>query len=154
MRAYGEMAGELWQRGERAQAIELEQLWNDLQQKLQFAVLCSYPIDVFSADFCEEEVTGVLQQHTHLSPSGSSAELGRVLDRALDDVLGESAAGVRLRIGKPSGEMMPSMPKAEQTVLWLRKHLPQVADPILERARELYDGGSRRVYLRQQHSRA
>jgi len=43
IRAYGEMVGLLWNEGNAAAALRLEDLWNELQQRIAFPLLCSYP---------------------------------------------------------------------------------------------------------------
>jgi len=43
LRAYGEMVGLLWVDGNAAAALRIEDLWNDLQQRVAFPLLCSYP---------------------------------------------------------------------------------------------------------------
>src|SRR5205807_4393941 len=43
VRAYGEMVAVLWERGDVHGAIELERLWNELQEELEFSLLCAYP---------------------------------------------------------------------------------------------------------------
>lgn len=153
LRAFGDMVGVLWQRGERDAAVELERLWIGLQKEVGFALFCAYPVDVFSDEFRAEDLGGVFETHTHVFPSASSADLGRVLDRAMDEVLGSQAGDVRSRITRGSDVLVP-MPKAEQMILWLRTHLPDVAGAIVSRAHELYEIGTPRVYLRQEHSSA
>lgn len=154
LRAFGDMVGVLWQRGDRHAAVELERLWNSLQKRLGFALFCTYPVDVFGEEFCAENLEGVFESHSHIFPSASSADLGRVLDRAMDEVLGPQARDVRSRISARTGDSLPPMPKAEQMILGLRTHLPDIAGTVLNRARELYEIGSPRVYLRQEHSSA
>lgn len=41
VRAYGEMVGLLWTDGNAAAALRLEDLWNELQQRIAFPLLCS-----------------------------------------------------------------------------------------------------------------
>jgi len=154
VRAFGDMVGILWQREERTAAMQLERLWRDLQCELGFALFCSYPIDVFSEEFVSEDVRGIFDVHTHAFPSAEPAEFGRVLDRAMDEVLGARAKDVRLRIEcLHRARSSAAMPKTEQMILAIRKHLPDYAEAILARARDLYDSSAPRVFLRQEHSR-
>jgi hypothetical protein len=151
LRAFGDMVGLLWDREEREAAVELERLWNGLQSELGFPLFCSYAIDVFSEHFSEDALHGVFDTHTHLCPTAGSAEIGRVLEQAIDEVLGaDAAADVRSRMRARRSGL--SMPKPEQMILWVRSHLPQFAGKILNRARELYDVTAPRVYLREEHS--
>lgn len=148
LRVFGDMVGLLWLRGLRQTAVELERRWNVLQRDLGFGLFCGYPIDVFSAEFTPERVGEVLEEHTQLLPVASSAELGRALDRAIDDVLGADATAVRTRIDSRGRRDGPAIPKPEQIMLWLRGNLPEYAPAILERTRELYEAAAPRLHLR------
>ena len=50
VRAFGEMVAILWEQGNRAAAVRLEELWNELQKTQTFALFCAYPIEGFSDD--------------------------------------------------------------------------------------------------------
>ena len=50
VRAFGEMVALLWKKGNRAGAIELEALWNDLAKVYSFALFCAYPNDPWAED--------------------------------------------------------------------------------------------------------
>ena len=65
VRAFGEMVGLLWARGERYEAIRLEEFWNELLKGSDFSLYCAYPIDIFSDCFQMSSLTGVLAAHTH-----------------------------------------------------------------------------------------
>lgn len=41
-RAYGEMVGLLWAQGNAAGALRLEDMWNELQQRVSFPLMCAY----------------------------------------------------------------------------------------------------------------
>ena len=43
--AYGDMVDELWKRGKRRTAADLEWYWNDLGSRLPFSLFCGYSID-------------------------------------------------------------------------------------------------------------
>jgi anti-sigma regulatory factor (Ser/Thr protein kinase) len=43
VRAYGEMVALLWERGNVAGAMELEDLWNELGSRVAFSLFCAYP---------------------------------------------------------------------------------------------------------------
>ena len=44
VRAYGEMVDVLWTRGDVVEALALEDMWNDLRDRLSFQLLCGYAI--------------------------------------------------------------------------------------------------------------
>ena len=86
-------------------------------------------------------------------PAESSAELGRALDRAMDEVLGERAMHVRSLDAQFAGEGWASMPKLESMILRLKAAVPEAAGTILSRARAHYERSAPRPYLRLEHSR-
>jgi hypothetical protein len=136
VRAYGEMVGLLWKDGRFSAAVRLEELWNRLLESSDVSLFCSYPIDVFSPEFKASSVDALLCAHTHLVPTDSAVE--EALRRAMDDVLGARADGLRNLMQTNHRPAWASMPKAEAIILWLRNNLPGSADQILNRAREYY----------------
>ena len=137
IRAYGEMVGVLWTAERYAAAIRLEELWNTLLADGGFKLFCAYPIDVFGEGFRPDDVDALLAKHTHLLPAGNAA-LQRAVDRAMDEVLGQRAHGVRELSGRHGRPAWPALPSAEATILWLRANLPVYADEIVARARRYY----------------
>jgi anti-sigma regulatory factor (Ser/Thr protein kinase) len=65
VRAYGEMVTLLWEAGDVLPAVELEMLWNELQEELDFSLVCAYPTSADSAD----ELTGALGEVCNLHSS-------------------------------------------------------------------------------------
>jgi len=67
--AYGEMVSVLWEAGDVLGAIELEKLWNRLQEELTFTLLCAYR----HATVSDPEQAAALEQvcclHTHVVPA-------------------------------------------------------------------------------------
>jgi len=63
IRAYGEMVDVLWRSGERAAAIRLEEMWNDLRDRYEFSLLCAYGIDAF---YKETGLRDVCATHSHV----------------------------------------------------------------------------------------
>jgi PAS domain S-box-containing protein len=68
LRAYGEMVDVLWNQGDRKSAIRLEELWNDLQNRHLFTLLCAYAM----AGFYKEPafLHSVCNAHTHVVGEG------------------------------------------------------------------------------------
>jgi anti-sigma regulatory factor (Ser/Thr protein kinase) len=62
VRVFGELVAVLWQRGDVAGAIELEQAWNELGRGVAFSLLCAYPQSV-AADGHEGEFCQVCDTH-------------------------------------------------------------------------------------------
>jgi hypothetical protein len=138
LRAYGEMVGLLWQRGEFQAAIRLEQFWNKLMGANALNLFCAYPIDLFGKDFQTETLHALLCEHTHLVPAGRNGDLSNAIQRSMDEVLGPNAKGLQARIEADHQPSWASMPEAETVILWLRNNLPEHADEILARARRYY----------------
>ena len=65
VRVFGEMVALLWERGAAAAAIRLEELWNELATRYDFALLCAYPV-AFLDDGDLAAAASVCGQHSHL----------------------------------------------------------------------------------------
>lgn len=69
VRIYGEMVGLLWQEGNVAAAIALEDLWNDLATRYPFSLFCAYPMPASDTDtkafrtICGQHSKVALQAH-------------------------------------------------------------------------------------------
>ena len=134
VRAYGEMVGVLWEASRFAAAIRLEEFWNALLRDGGLRLFCAYPIDVCGDGFTPADVDAVMSSHTHVVPTGS--ELLPALERAMYDVLGTSAAAVRVLTDEHRRPSWATMPRAEATILWLRDNVPSLSGAILTRTRE------------------
>ncbi|MGH3277940.1 MAG: MEDS domain-containing protein [Trebonia sp.] len=58
VRIYAELVALLWDAGQVALALELEEMWNDLASRLPFELLCGYPARLWAG----REDTGPLEQ--------------------------------------------------------------------------------------------
>ena len=80
VRAYGEMVDILWQQGNHAAALALEEMWNSLAEVYVFDLLCGYAM----APFYDAPGTGGLSEvcdtHTHVSVEPVSADGSRTPD--------------------------------------------------------------------------
>jgi PAS domain S-box-containing protein len=74
LRAYGEMVDVLWKEDQRQAAISLEQLWNDLQARRSFTLLCAYAM----ASFYKEPAAlhAVCGTHTHIVTNQANGDTG------------------------------------------------------------------------------
>jgi PAS domain S-box-containing protein len=70
VRAYGEMVDILWRDGQRKAALRLEELWNDLQSRHSFRLLCAYAM----ASFYKQPagLQCVCATHTHVLETNAS----------------------------------------------------------------------------------
>ena len=138
LRAYGEMVGVLWKVRQFSAAIRLEQLWNRLLEQSSFSLYCAYAIDIFGKEFEVGHLDGVLCAHSHLVPAQPDGRLETALNRAMEAILGDKARALDVLIKANYRPSWAVMPNAENTVLWLRKNLPQHADAIVSLARQRF----------------
>src|SRR6185436_9997119 len=75
VKAFGEMVALLWSEGNHAAAIQLEQLWNDLQKAHSFSLFCAYPITGLSGEQFIEPTLNVCKVHSRVIPAESYASL-------------------------------------------------------------------------------
>lgn len=66
VRIYGEMVAVLWDQGNIAAAIALEDLWNDLATSHSFSLYCGYPIHAFVAEASAEPFQKICGQHSRV----------------------------------------------------------------------------------------
>lgn len=69
MRTFGELVALLRAYGNRAEAIHLEELWNNLAKTHSFSLFCAYPMHGFSREVYEIEFAEICQQHSHVIPA-------------------------------------------------------------------------------------
>jgi MEDS: MEthanogen/methylotroph, DcmR Sensory domain len=61
---FGEMVAVLWERGNKAGALALEHLWNDLLSQRAFHLHCAYPRSLFSGDALG--MANICDSHSHI----------------------------------------------------------------------------------------
>ena len=72
IRAYGEMVALLWDAGNVPGAIELERLWNEMANELEFSLLCAYPAASVSTPHQQDALHEVCDLHSLVVPSPAS----------------------------------------------------------------------------------
>jgi signal transduction histidine kinase len=90
--AYGEMVDLLWKEGNRAAAIRLEALWNELSEQYGFSLLCAYAIHNFADAAHADQFLEICRLHGHVVPTerytavddaaGRAVEISRLQQRA------------------------------------------------------------------------
>ena len=68
---YGEMVALLWDDGNVAAALALEDLWNDLARTRSFVLLCAYPMRAFEDPASAAAFQRICEQHSSVIPAES-----------------------------------------------------------------------------------
>jgi PAS domain S-box-containing protein len=85
VRVFGEMVDLLWRAGNRAAAIRLEELWNDLGRQQSFTLLCAYAMGNFFMPGDGEVFDKVCNRHSHVVPPiDGAARIVRSLEAELE----------------------------------------------------------------------
>src|SRR6185295_19412026 len=69
VRIFGEMVAQLWAEGNCDGAIQLEELWNDLQKTHPFLLFCAYPMNGLIGEAHVEPLTRVCAGHSRVIPA-------------------------------------------------------------------------------------
>jgi len=138
VRWWGEMVNVLWERGNVAASMNLEDLFDQLAKKHDIAIFCSFLMDNFDGDVHAHMLPRLGTNHSHLIPVEDYARLERAVADALRETVGADEARV-LEGRLLSDYRQPfEMPRAQALLLALRSSLPTLADPVLNRSRALY----------------
>src|SRR4029078_5896629 len=138
VRVGGEMGDVFWERGDIAASMNLEDLFDQLAKKVEISIFCSFLMDNFNGDVHSHMLPRLGTNHSHLIPVEDYGRLERAVEDALRETVGpEEAPVLESRLLAP---VLPpfNMPPAQALLLALRQFLPTVADPVLQRSRELY----------------
>ena len=102
VRAFGEMVALLWAQGNRAAAIRLEELWNDLQRDVRFTLFCAYPMSGFGDDDGHPlGLAHVCAHHSRVVPAESYSALATPDDRLRAiATLQQKAAALEAEVGR------------------------------------------------------
>src|SRR5581483_7614909 len=84
VRAFGEMVALLWAEGNRLAAICLEELWNELQNKIApFSLFCAYSMHNFAGEVYGDQFSEICLRHSHVIPDESYIALASPDERLL-----------------------------------------------------------------------
>jgi hypothetical protein len=138
VRWWGEMVNVLWERGDAAASMGLEDLFDQLAHKHDIAIFCSFLMDNFDGHVHTHMLPRLGENHSHLIPVEDYARLERAVAAALRETIGADEA--RVLESRLLSQYQPpfKMPRAQALLLALRQVLPTVADPVLQRSRSLY----------------
>ena len=104
MRVYGEMVALLWDGGDVASALALEDLWNDLAGVREFALLCAYPMHSFDEEGSAAAFERICDQHTNVISSDAysllpdAAQQSRAIARMQQENVALQAEVLRLKV--------------------------------------------------------
>jgi hypothetical protein len=138
VRWWGEMVNILWEQGNTAASMSLEDQFDRLAHDHDIAIFCSFVMDNFDGEVHTRMLPRLGENHSHLIPVEDYARLERAVSEALREIVGADEARVlegRL-LGRSSARF--HMPRAQALLLALRGMLPVVADAVLQRSRTLY----------------
>jgi signal transduction histidine kinase len=74
IRVYGEMVALLWERGDVADALDLERLWNGFEESGRFELLCGYPTGRGGPDVTTDAFLDLCAAHAAIIPSDGFAD--------------------------------------------------------------------------------
>jgi hypothetical protein len=138
VRWWGEMVDVLWERGDVAASMQLEDLFDQLANEHDIAIFCSFLMDNFDGEVHARMLPRLGTNHSHLIPVEDYARLERAVADALRDTVGaEEAREIEDRLLSEYRQPF-DMPRAQALLLALRQVLPAVAGPVLQRSREQY----------------
>ena len=144
MRWWGEMVNVLWERGDVAGSMSLEDLFDQLGHEQDVALFCSFLMDNFNGEVHTRMLPRLGKNHSHLIPVEDYARLERAVADALRETVGPVEAPVL------EGQLLSRypapfhMPRPQALLLALRQVLPLVADAVLQRSRNLYAASEER----------
>jgi hypothetical protein len=137
VRWWGEMVNLLWERGDVAASMNLEDLFDQLAHEHDIAIFCSFLMDNFNGDVHARMLPRLGENHSHLIPVEDYARLERAVSEALRETVGPDESRVlEERLLRYPGSF--DMPRSQALLLALRQTLPLVADDVLRRSRTLY----------------
>jgi hypothetical protein len=125
VRIYGEMVAVLWDEGNVAAAVALEDLWNDLATTQPFSLFCAYPMQAF----CTEASTGpfrrICGQHSSVIPTERYSGVAGSAEHLRAVAFLEQQAGARVneRVGRVVEEIRASTNLAATSLTRLRSDL-------------------------------
>jgi hypothetical protein len=138
VRWWGEMVNILWERGDVAASMQLEDQFDHLAHEQDIAIFCSFLMDNFDGDVHARMLPRLGENHSHLIPVEDYTRLERAVADALRDTVGPDESRVL------EGQLLSRypaplhMPRPQALLLALRQTLPLVADDVLQRSRTLY----------------
>ena len=142
VRWWGEMVNLLWEQGNVAASMSLEDQFDRLAEHHEIAIFCSFVMDNFNSEVQSRLLPRLGQNHSHLIPVQDYARLERAVGDALRHTVGADDARVLEQQLLSNYSPAFKMPRSQALLLALRESLPDVAESVLTRSRALYHGSS------------
>ena len=144
VRWWGEMVNVLWERGDAAASMNLEDLFDQLAHHHDIAIFCSFLMDNFNGEVHTHMLPRLGENHSHLIPVQDYACLERAVAAALYETFGPDEARI-LEAKLMSQYQAPFvMPRAQILLLALRQVFPTIADSVLQRTGSIYAASTAR----------
>jgi excisionase family DNA binding protein len=101
VRVFGEMVALLVAEGNAEAALSLEALWNGIQQRYAFSLLCAYPMNQFGGDELSALLSDTCGRHSSVIPAEGYSALQGSDDRLREiTALQQKAASLELEIAQ------------------------------------------------------
>ena len=134
-RVYSEMANALWQAGNTAAAIQVEDFWNALAGTFPFSLYCGYTMDTQSEHSYAAPLEELGRTHTDILGTPEDEEFGVALDRASKEMFGIALTQMA---GLSKQDETRRFPSGQRTMLWVKRNLPLSTSQLAERARHYF----------------
>jgi len=134
-RVYSELANALWQAGNTAAAIRVEDFWNALAGTYPFSLYCGYTMDTHSEHSYAAPLEELGRTHSDILGTPEDEEFGVALDRASKEIFGISLTQMA---GVSKQEETRRFPSGQRTMLWVKRNLPLSTSQLAERARHYF----------------
>jgi hypothetical protein len=138
VRWWGEMVNVLWERGNAAASMALEDLFDQLAHEQEIAIFCSFLMDNFDGEIHTRMLPRLGQNHSHLIPVQNYTRLKRAVAEALREIVGPVEASVLEKKLLEHYAPPLAMPSSQALLFALRQALPDVASSVLQRSGALY----------------
>ena len=134
-RVYSELANALWQAGNTAAAIQVEDFWNALAGTYSFSLYCGYTMDTHSEHSYAAPLEELGRTHSDILGTPEDEEFGVALDRASKEIFGISLTQMAALSKQEEARRFPS---GQRTMLWVKRNLPLSTSQLAERARHYF----------------